>query len=150
MPLKTGKPERLRLNDRNIGKMTKKQKIAVAAAAPAAMILIIIFREQILWIGKHFGICVFHTVTGLWCPGCGNTRSVTALLHGDILLAVRNNASLPFIGLLLICLYAELIFDICGKKVKLLPRKLWVWLVVIALFAVYFVLRNFIPEIAPV
>lgn len=130
--------------------MTQKQKIAVAAAAPTALILIFIFREQVLWIGRHLGICTFHALTGLWCPGCGNTRSVTAMLHGDFLLAVRNNASLPFIAVLLICLYIELIFDICGKKVKILPRKGWIWWIVLAMFGVYFVARNFIPEIAPV
>lgn len=28
--------------------------------------------------------CVFKSVTGLWCPGCGGTRSVRALLRGDM------------------------------------------------------------------
>lgn len=28
--------------------------------------------------------CVFHEVTGLWCPGCGGTRSVRALVRGDL------------------------------------------------------------------
>ncbi|SEI75287.1 Protein of unknown function [Lachnospiraceae bacterium A10] len=29
--------------------------------------------------------CPFHQVTGFYCPGCGGTRSVIALLHGHIL-----------------------------------------------------------------
>lgn len=28
--------------------------------------------------------CAFHSVTGLYCPGCGGTRAVRALLRGDI------------------------------------------------------------------
>ena len=29
--------------------------------------------------------CVFHRLTGYFCPGCGGTRSVTALLSGRFL-----------------------------------------------------------------
>ena len=31
-----------------------------------------------------YPVCVFHQLTGLNCPGCGGTRSVYALLHGNI------------------------------------------------------------------
>src|SRR4051794_20906202 len=45
--------------------------------------------------------CLFHEWTGLYCPGCGSQRAVSALLHGDILKAIDLNilmvASLPFI-----------------------------------------------------
>lgn len=28
--------------------------------------------------------CVFHKLTGLYCPGCGGTRAVKSLLHGNV------------------------------------------------------------------
>ena len=130
--------------------MNKKQKIAVAVAAPTAVILICIFKEQILGIAPYLGVCTFYLLTGIHCPGCGNTRSVRALRNGDLLLAVRNNATIPFLAFLLLCLYIELAADLCGKKIRILPRKLWIWLTVIGLFMVYYVLRNFIPAIAPI
>lgn len=130
--------------------MTRKQKIIIAVSAPLIVLIVIIFRDFIMSLASLLGQCMFHAVTGLWCPGCGNTRSVNAMLHGDFILALRNNISIPFTALLLLILYIELIFDISGKPVKILTRKLWVWLIVLALFGVYFIVRNFIPEIAPV
>jgi len=35
--------------------------------------------------------CPFHTITGLYCPGCGSQRAFTALLHGHILQAIGYN-----------------------------------------------------------
>ena len=29
--------------------------------------------------------CVFHQITGYYCPGCGGTRAVKSLLHGQLL-----------------------------------------------------------------
>jgi hypothetical protein len=38
--------------------------------------------------------CVFHSLTGLQCPGCGTTRALHHLLHGDVAGAFRLNAML--------------------------------------------------------
>jgi len=38
--------------------------------------------------------CVFHTLTGLQCPGCGTTRALHHLLHGDVAGAFHLNAML--------------------------------------------------------
>jgi hypothetical protein len=49
-----------------------------------------------------FPPCFFHKVTGLYCPGCGSTRALHCLLHGQIYEAIRNNAlivlALPLFG----------------------------------------------------
>lgn len=55
-----------------------------------------------------FPRCPFLVLTGLKCPGCGSQRAVHALLHLDIVSAVRYNAllvvSLPVVAVLA---YAE-------------------------------------------
>jgi hypothetical protein len=49
--------------------------------------------------------CVFEKLTGLYCPGCGATRALHALVHGDIGRALAMNPllvlSLPVIALML-------------------------------------------------
>ena len=46
--------------------------------------------------------CVFHLLTGLECPGCGSTRALYHLLHGDVAGAFSLNPMLfvavPFAG----------------------------------------------------
>jgi hypothetical protein len=53
----------------------------------------------------HFSpICPFYVLTGLYCPGCGSTRAVYQLLHGNLLGALSMNplmvVSLPILVLL--------------------------------------------------
>lgn len=46
--------------------------------------------------------CLFHEITGLHCPGCGATRALYALLHGNLLEALHQNAAavvaVPFVS----------------------------------------------------
>ena len=48
--------------------------------------------------------CPLHALTGIYCPGCGSTRCLYALLHGDVWLALAMNpllvVSLPLLGLM--------------------------------------------------
>lgn len=38
--------------------------------------------------------CMVNSLLGIYCPGCGGTRAVVSLLHGDILSSLRYH---PFV-----------------------------------------------------
>jgi hypothetical protein len=50
--------------------------------------------------------CAFHVITGLHCPGCGLTRTLHALVHGDIARAWSMNPlamiALPLLAMMLV------------------------------------------------
>jgi hypothetical protein len=91
---------------------------------------------------RFYPVCEFHRLTGLNCPGCGMTRAFHALLHGDILSALRDNVLV--IGLFFIAGLRAGWFtfnQFRGRRNgEFFPAKLlWSLLVLALLFAV---LRN--------
>jgi hypothetical protein len=72
--------------------------IVLGATAMGVTAMIFFFNP-----GTHafYPVCLFHQLTGWNCPGCGMTRGLYALLHGNVRLALKDNALLvlTFIGL---------------------------------------------------
>jgi hypothetical protein len=65
--------------------------VMVAATATGIAAVVYFFNPS----AHHFyPVCQFHQLTGLNCPGCGGTRALYALLHGDVATAFRDNALL--------------------------------------------------------
>ncbi|MBF0556492.1 MAG: DUF2752 domain-containing protein [Nitrospirae bacterium] len=54
-------------------------------------------------LSEFYPKCLFHQITGLYCPGCGSTRALHQMLHGNYAAAVRLNPltvlALPFLGI---------------------------------------------------
>lgn len=70
---------------------------AVAAGGYLAAVAVVDpFRPSVLQ-------CPVHGITGWWCPGCGSTRAVHALLHGDVGLSLSAHPMvLPLLALMVV------------------------------------------------
>lgn len=62
--------------------------LVIALATPVAITILFKYPPT-----EHsfYPRCAFNQLTGLHCPGCGITRCLHALVHGDFVRAVRFN-----------------------------------------------------------
>lgn len=118
-------------------------QISYILLPPVLFLFFLLSKDLILFSSYYLPSCPFHRLTGFYCPACGNTRSVRALLQGDILSALRYNIVPLILVILGILLYGELGTALFGTRKYLLPRQGLFWIVFGSLMAVYFVGRNF-------
>lgn len=89
-----------------------------------------------------FPRCVFLTLTGWQCPGCGSQRAIHALLHGDFAQAWHYNAGLlvavPLLGATLV---AEIKRTSWPRYYRIVCHSRVAWTVIVLLI-VWWVLRN--------
>ena len=88
-----------------------------------------------------FPACPFRAVTGFTCPGCGSTRGLHRLVHGDVVGAFEFNPlmvlSLPF---LLYALVRYTSAAVSGRPIQkhfVKPKYLWMLCAVIMSFWVF-------------
>ncbi len=90
-----------------------------------------------------FPKCVFHSVTGYYCPGCGSQRAIHSLLHLNFTGVVGNNFLFLPAVLLLIYHYS---FSFLNKKFTWkLPNIFYIkstpW-IILGIIVLFWVLRN--------
>lgn len=87
--------------------------------------------------------CPFFWATGFYCPGCGTTRGLHRLLHGDIIGALHANVlmiiTVPYVLHRFLDYLAVKILGIKLPEITLSP----VWVKILACFAIVFwIVRN--------
>ena len=112
-------------------------------------VLVAIFIAAWFWEWQGTSLCLFHTLTGLECPGCGMIRAFHAISHGDFAAAINHNIFGPVVYL---CFMTILLSDIAyltmGRRIlPRIPEKMKQVSAYNALFLViaYGILRNIIP-----
>lgn len=109
-----------------------------------SLALLWLIRQNLPFFYRAFPPCAFNRLTGRLCPSCGNTRSVAALLHLDILASLRMNITPLLLSVLLALLYLETMLRAYGRRVRILPRKNAFWFFLLGAVLLYYMLRNFL------
>lgn len=73
--------------------MKKKYKFIVEILVLLLVSLYYFFNPTV---SNFFPKCPFHTITGLYCPGCGSQRAIHDLMHLNIFEAINHNALMFF------------------------------------------------------
>ena len=89
--------------------------------------------------------CIIHSVLHIYCPGCGGTRAVLALLQGQFLESLVYNPAV-LLGILLVLYYETgAIITLVKKNGKCYfdykCRVVYAYLIMIVLF---FIIRNWL------
>ena len=129
--------------------LKKTTRVIISVSAPLIILAVKLLLTPILSLMRLAGPCRLYYLTEIYCPACGGTRSAEAFLRGDIPGSLRYNIAVVFFGMLGIALYIEFVLKIFNVNIKLVPRSNVFVLTVLALFMIYFVVRNFIPFLVP-
>lgn len=88
--------------------------------------------------------CVFHEITGFYCPGCGSLRAAHQLLHFNIVAAIRYNSLLVviLIPLLFYAVINELRNSIFKKNNTNFTQSAAFGFIMIGVVIAFWILRN--------
>lgn len=90
------------------------------------------------------GGCFLHDWLSIYCPFCGGTRAVSALLRFDLVGAWRLNAWVVVLITLAIVLDVWALMRLRSGHERLLPLPNWSWIVLLILTLLFAVLRNYL------
>ncbi len=119
-----------------------KKTILIIICVVAALLVVATYFSYDPMVARFFPRCVFKTVTGYDCPGCGTQRALHALLHGNIVEAWHfNRALIVSIPLIITYTYAELNRT---TKVKFYNTVNSQWMIALVFTAImlWWILRN--------
>jgi len=112
----------------------------VAAAAAGAAILYRFPPQKY----SIYPRCPFFALTHHYCPGCGATRAMAELLHGNVSAALHFNAALTVLLPFVLCYFVKMLYTaLCENRVEWPSIPDWSWKAAITCLAVFGVTRMF-------
>ncbi len=87
--------------------------------------------------------CFFTTVLGIYCPGCGGTRALIAMLHGHFLKALWYHPLIPYMAVIYLGFMLTQGLNRLGLK-RIRPWKFHYWYLWggLVLLIANFILKN--------
>lgn len=111
-----------------------------------ALILYLLYQIMPVHLEKFFMPCMFKTVTGLYCPGCGGTRAAAALFKGKFLLSFLYHPIVPYTAVIYIWyMFSHSLERLSRGKIKagMSYRDAYLW-IALGLVAGNFLVKNLV------
>ncbi len=109
------------------------------------VISILVIIAVILVLGSLDMKCVFKSLFGISCAGCGMTRAAASLVWFDFKAAFSYHALWPLFVIYGIWLAAALSADfIKNGRLPSFPKPLWLHFAILTPIVIYGIMRNFI------
>ena len=127
-----------------IQKKAGKIYLLVHIALLAAMLVFPLYRAVAKSVSSVVMGCLIHDRLFLYCPLCGGTRAVSALLRLEIAEAFSYNAFVVLLVFFALVLDVWAFVRLWRGHSNLVPLAGWVWIVLAVLLILYGVLRNYL------
>ncbi len=87
--------------------------------------------------------CIVFKFFGVYCPGCGGTRAVIALLHGDLLKSAWYHPFVPYTVLMYVLyMLSHTMEKLHVPHVKGMLFKEWIMYGMLVMIGISFVMKN--------
>ena len=115
--------------------------LALHGAAILGALLLPLYMKVASWLSGIFGGCLMHRFF-IYCPLCGGTRAVTALIRLDPVAAWNYNALVVILAVIALGLDVWAWVRYFQKKEPLIILPKWSWIAFCTVLVAYFILRN--------
>jgi hypothetical protein len=115
----------------------------LGVAAAAVLACTVVWWADPTTPGGPIPVCPTKLLLGIDCPGCGSTRMLYSLLHGNLLAAVKFNALALATLVLLVWAYAAWVYGrVVGRRIWSWQHHRWAPPVILVLVVAWSVVRN--------
>lgn len=114
------------------------------AALLLSIPLFFLYRFVMTLLPRRLSGCILHDFLFLYCPVCGGTRALSALLRLDLLAALRYNAFVVFVFFVFLVLDGIAWARFFQKRTPLFRISAPFWICAAVLLVAFGVLRNYL------